>query len=106
MMAVIHATASDFDNIISQNQNVLVDFWATWCGPCKMVGPIMEQLASDYEGKAVIVKVDVDKEPELAARFGIQSIPTIILFKNGKQAASDVGARPADFYRDLLDNIL
>lgn len=103
-MAVIHATAKDFDSIISQNKNVLVDFWATWCGPCKMVGPIIEQLAVDYEGKAAVVKVDVDEEPELAAKFGIQSIPTIILFQDGKQVASDVGARPADFYKDLLDS--
>ncbi len=105
-MAVIHATAKDFDSIISQNKNVLVDFWATWCGPCKMVGPIIEQLAVDYEGKAAVVKVDVDEEPELAAKFGIQSIPTIILFQDGKQVASDVGARPADFYKDLLDSNL
>ena len=105
-MAVIHATAKDFDSIISQNKNVLVDFWATWCGPCKMVGPIIEQLAVDYEGKAAVVKVDVDEEPELASKFGIQSIPTIILFQDGKQVASDVGARPADFYKDLLDSNL
>lgn len=105
-MAVIHATAKDFDNIISQNKNVLVDFWATWCGPCKMVGPIIEQLASDYEGKVAVVKVNVDEEPDLAAKFGIQSIPTIFLFQDGKQVASDVGARPADFYKDMLDSHL
>ena len=70
---------------------VLVDFWAPWCGPCTMLGPIIEQLGDEMDGKAVIGKVDIDEEPDLAARYGVMSIPTVILFKNGEEAARMVG---------------
>ena len=73
---------------------LLVDFWATWCGPCRMVGPVVAEIAEEYEGKVKVGKVDVDEEDELAERFGVQSIPTIILFKNGEEAARQVGFAP------------
>jgi len=101
-MDIIHANATSFDSVIKDNSTVLVDFWATWCGPCKMVAPIMEQLAQEFDGKIVIVKVDVDEESEIAERFGIQSIPTVILLKNGEPVSTDVGAKPLSYYQELL----
>jgi thioredoxin 1 len=102
-MDIIHASADSFDSVIKENTSVLVDFWATWCGPCRMVAPIMEQLAKDFDGRVVIVKVDVDEEPELAERFGIQSIPTVILLKNGEPTVTDIGALPLAHYQEMLE---
>ena len=84
----------------------LVDFWATWCGPCRMVGPVIEKLGEQYEGKAVIAKVDVDAEPDLARRFGIMSIPTVVFLKNGKEFQRLVGVQSPQVYADLLDKNL
>ncbi|MCR4866253.1 MAG: thioredoxin [Lachnospiraceae bacterium] len=82
---------NNFDEIISSNAKVLVDFYADWCGPCKMVGPLVAQIADEHDDVAV-VKVNVDDEMELAEKFGIASIPTIILFKDGKEAKKNIGA--------------
>lgn len=82
---------------------VLVDFWAEWCGPCKMIGPIVEELASDYDGKAVIGKVDVDANPEVSAKFGIRSIPTLLVFKNGEIVDKQIGAVPKAVLSSKLD---
>lgn len=106
MAEVIHATKSDFDKLLEDNSVVLVDFWATWCGPCRMVAPIMEQLAVKYAGRAVIAKVDVDEQNELAERFSIMSIPTVMVFKNGAVADKAVGSRSFDNYCDMLDKAL
>ena len=106
MAEVIHATKNDFDKLLADNAVVLVDFWATWCGPCRMVAPIMEQLAVKYAGRAVIAKVDVDEQNELAERFSVMSIPTVIVFKNGTAAAKSVGSRSFDNYCDMLDGAL
>ena len=106
MAEVIHATKNDFDKLLADNAVVLVDFWATWCGPCRMVAPIMEQLAVKYAGRAVIAKVDVDEQNELAERFSVMSIPTVIVFKNGTAAATSVGSRSFDNYCDMLDGAL
>ena len=81
---------------------VLVDFWAVWCGPCQMLGPIVSQIAEEQAGKIRVGKVNVDEQPELANRFGIASIPTIILFKDGKAAASCVGYRPKEDLEKLF----
>ena len=75
--------------ILDSDKVALVDFWATWCGPCMMLGPVIEELAGDYEGKAVIAKLNVDENPEIAAKFGIRSIPALLLFKNGKVLAEN-----------------
>ncbi len=102
-MAVLHLTKENFDaEVLSADVPVLVDFWASWCGPCKMIGPVIEQLAVDFEGKAKIAKVNVDDEGELALRFEVMSIPTVFVFKNGEIMEKAVGAFPKDHYEDLL----
>lgn len=93
-MAVIHATTDSFEQEVLQAKGaVLVDFWATWCGPCQMVGPIVEQLAEE-QSEVKIVKVDVDQAQEIAGRYGVLSIPTFVLFKDGKEVRREVGALP------------
>jgi thioredoxin 1 len=92
MANAVTITDSNFDEIINTDKPVLVDFWAEWCGPCKMIGPIVEELAGDYKEKAVVGKLDVDNNPNIAARFGIRSIPTLLVFKNGEVVDKQVGA--------------
>ncbi|MBQ7784564.1 MAG: thioredoxin [Clostridia bacterium] len=90
---VQHLTEKAFDQIIAGSQPVLVDFWATWCGPCRMIAPVIEEVAAEFEGKAIVGKVDVDEEMGLAQRYGVMSIPTLVVFKNGKVVEQAVGAR-------------
>lgn len=104
-MSVLHLTEETFDKTIALG-TTLVDFWANWCGPCKMLAPVIEELADKYEGTATIAKVDVDAQPALAARFGVLSIPTVILFKNGDEIDRKVGFMPAGAYTEILDENL
>lgn len=93
-MAELKITRENFENeVIKSNIPVLIDFWAPWCGPCRMMGPIIEQLAEEYDGKAKVGKVNVDEEGELSQAFGVMSIPTIVLVKEGKVVKQVVGAR-------------
>lgn len=103
---VKHLTSSDFDAALESDKPVLVDFWATWCGPCRMVGPIIDELSEDFEGRADICKVNVDDEGELAKRFRIMSIPCVILFKDGQETDRIIGAREKEEYASALEGIM
>jgi thioredoxin 1 len=93
--AALAVTDSTFkDEVLSAQQPVLVDFWATWCGPCRMVAPIVEEIAGEQEGKLKVAKVDVDQNPQIAQQFGVMSIPTLIVFKNGQAVERLVGYMP------------
>ncbi|MBE9467003.1 MAG: thioredoxin [Bacteroidetes bacterium] len=103
----IEITDSNFDEmILKSDKPVVLDFWAEWCGPCRMVGPIVEELAEDYKGKAIIGKVDVDSNPNISLKYGIRNIPTILFIKNGEIADKQVGAVPKNVLASKLDAIL
>ena len=102
----IELTDANFDEYINSGKPVLIDFWAEWCGPCRMVGPVVEELAKEYEGKAVIGKLDVDNNPGVTAKFGIRNIPTILFFKNGNLADKQVGVAPKATLKQKLDALI
>ncbi|MDT8337954.1 MAG: thioredoxin [Sulfurimonas sp.] len=101
----IELTSSDFEATLGEGVS-LVDFWAPWCGPCRMIAPVIEELANDYEGKAKICKVNTDEEQDIAVKFGIRSIPTIIFFKDGKIEGQVVGAQSKAALAEKLDALL
>lgn len=100
-------TASDFqDKVLNSDVPVLIDFWAEWCGPCKAIGPSIEQLAAEYEGRAKVYKIDVDNDGELASKYGVMSIPALLVFKDGKVVDQMVGAAPKPQIAALIDRAL
>lgn len=101
-MAIINATDQNFEENTKEGL-VLVDFWAPWCGPCKMIAPVLEELSGDVEGKANIVKVDVDDNQETAGKYGIMSIPTLLLFKDGEVVDKVVGFKPKEALAELIE---
>ena len=102
-MAVITLTKDNFQaEVLSSNVPVLVDFWASWCGPCRMVSPIIDEVAEESDGSYKVGKVNVDEQPELASQFGVMSIPTLLVLENGKVKTSSVGARPKDAILAML----
>lgn len=104
MGKALHITDATFDQeVLKSSTPVLVDFWAEWCGPCRMIGPIVEEMAGEYEGKAKITKVDVDANPQISMKFGIRSIPTLLIFKNGQIVDQIVGAVPKSVLKKQLD---
>ena len=99
--------SSNFDSVLAtKNTPVMVDFWATWCGPCRMVAPVIEQVAEEYEGRAIVGKVDVDECGDLSMRYGVMSIPTVMVFVNGQPVAKQIGAAPKTTYAAMLDQAL
>jgi thioredoxin 1 len=107
MAKAIEVTDSTFEQeVLQANQPVLVDFWAVWCGPCKAIAPIVEELAGDYEGKLKVMKLDVDDNPQTAMAYGVQSIPTLLVFKDGKPAERIVGAVPKKVIVDKLQSVM
>lgn len=102
-MSVLNITSNNFnDEVLKSEQPVLIDFWAPWCGPCRMVGPVVEEVAAEVAGRAKVGKVNVDEQPELAAKFGVMSIPTLVVLKDGKVVSNAVGLRPKQAILDML----
>ena len=103
----LQITDASFDEVVLKcDKPVLVDFWATWCGPCRMLGPVIEELATEYEGRVVVGKVDVDNNQEFAAKYGVRNIPTVLVFKDGEVVGRQVGVAPKKTYTDALDSLL
>ncbi|WP_298018095.1 thioredoxin [uncultured Dysosmobacter sp.] len=105
-MAINHLKTAEFDAAVDAAPLAMVDFWASWCGPCKMLSPVVEAIAEQYAGKALVGKVNVDEEPELAARFGVMSIPTVVFLKDGREFDRKVGVMPAEAFTSVLDENL
>jgi thioredoxin 1 len=106
-MSAMQVDGTAFETeVVNSSTPVLVDFWAPWCGPCKLIGPIVEELAGEYDGKVKVVKVNVDNNQDLAARFGIRGIPTVMIFKDGQVASSFVGLRSKEDLARALDAVL
>ena len=106
MGKALEISDTNFNEIVSKNSVVLVDFWAEWCGPCRMIAPMIEELANEYNGKAVVGKLDVDNNQESSIKFGVRSIPTLLVFKNGELVDRHVGAVPKDTLSKSLDSNL
>jgi len=96
MVGTTKVTDSTFDSIVNDNELVLLDFWAPWCGPCRMIGPVLEELAKDYKGKLVVGKLNVDDNPATSMKFGVRSIPTLLIIKGGNQVDRIVGFQSKD----------
>ncbi|MDA0356660.1 MAG: thioredoxin [Bacteroidetes bacterium] len=103
----LEITDATFESVVlNSDKPVVVDFWAAWCGPCRMVGPVIEELSKDYDGRAVVGKVDVDSNQEFAAKYGVRNIPTVLVFKNGEVVTRQVGVAPKAVYAEAVDALL
>jgi len=103
----VELTDANFEELVEKSDKpVLVDFWAEWCGPCRMVGPVVDELYTEYDGKAIVGKVNVDDNPAISAKFGIRNIPTVLFFKNGEVVDKQVGAAAKSAYADKLNALV
>lgn len=103
----IEITDANFEELVEKSDKpVMIDFWAVWCGPCRMIAPIVEEMSQEYEGRAVIGKVDVDSNPNVAQKYGIRNIPTVLFVKNGEIVDKQVGAAPKQAFTSKLDDLL
>lgn len=103
----IEITDANFEELVEKSDKpVMIDFWAVWCGPCRMIAPIVEEMTQEYEGRAVIGKVDVDSNPGVAQKYGIRNIPTVLFVKNGEIVDKQVGAAPKQAFTSKLDDLL
>ena len=105
-MALEITDATFEETVLKSDKPVLVDFWAAWCGPCRMVGPIIEQISEEYADKAVVGKVDVDANQEFAAKSGVRHLPTVLVFQNGEVVGRQVGVAPKNTYTEAIDSLL
>ena len=103
----IHVTDADFQEVVlNSDVPVVLDLWAEWCGPCRMIGPIIEEMSAEYEGKAKMVKIDIDENPETPVKFGVRNIPTVLFFKGGEVVDKQVGAVPKTVFVEKLEKLL
>jgi thioredoxin 1 len=103
----VHVTAAEFEKTVLQSElPAIVDFWAPWCGPCRMVAPILDKIASEYDGKLLVAKVNTDEHPQWAAKYGVQGIPTMLFVANGKLVHKQVGALPEPVLKDIVSQFL
>ncbi len=103
---MVHFDMDTFDKALEEGKLMMVDFWAEWCGPCQMLGPVIESLAEEYEGRAVVGKVNTDEEQELAIRYRVMNIPTVLFFKDGREIERRVGVMPPDAFVQILEENL
>ena len=106
IMALEFTDANFEELVLNSDKPVMVDFWAAWCGPCRMVGPIIDEISTEYEGKAVVGKLDVDANQEFAAKYGVRNIPTVLVFQNGEVVGRQVGVAPKNTYAEAIDGLL
>jgi thioredoxin 1 len=103
----LEITDTNFEELVlKSNKPVLVDFWAAWCGPCRMVGPVIEEISNEYSDKAVVGKVDIDSNQEYAAKYGVRNIPTVLVFNKGEVITRQVGVAPKNTYTEAIDSLL